>query len=151
MLEVVVAVRAIRARYKVPPKTAVSIVVKTPTEADEQLLAAEFGHLAELAGISDFSAGRDAEKPRHSASAIAGGMEIYVPLEGVVDIAEERARVSRELERAEDELSKVNRKLSNEGYLAKAAPEVVEKDRSKAAELAGSVAKLTSQLSELAD
>jgi len=45
----------------------------------------------------------------------------------------------------------VNKKLSNEGFLAKAAPEVIEKDRTKAAELAETVATLTAQLGELAD
>jgi valyl-tRNA synthetase len=78
-------------------------------------------------------------------------MTVYVPLEGLVDFAAERARVTRELERAQEELGRLTKKLANEGYLAKAAPEVIEKDRGKAAELGSVVAKLTAQLADLAD
>jgi len=74
-----------------------------------------------------------------------------VPLEGLVDFAAERARVSKELTSAEGDLERVNKKLANEGFLAKAAAEVVDKERAKAAELADAVSKLTAQLGELAE
>ena len=92
-----------------------------------------------------------AKKPPHASVAVAGGAEMYVPLEGLVDFAYERARVGKELDTAKADLEKLERKLGNEGFLAKAAPEIVEKDRARAAELADAVAKLTAQLAELAD
>jgi valyl-tRNA synthetase len=82
--------------------------------------------------------------------AVAAGDELFVPLAGLVDFEKERGRVARELERAQADLEKLTRKLSNEGFLAKAAADVVEKDRARAAELGGTVAKLTAQLAELA-
>lgn len=104
-----------------------------------------------LAGVTKFGAGVDAEKPPHSAVFVAGDMTVFVPLEGLVDFSAERQRISAELARAQEDLGRITKKLSNEGFLAKAAPEIIEKDRAKAAELSAAVAKLTGQLGELAE
>lgn len=149
MLEIVVAVRAVRARYKISPKQGISVVVRTQAQTDVQLLDAEFAYLNALAGIDSFVAGTDAAKPPHSVTVVAGNMEIYVPLEGLVDFDAERDRISKELAKASDELAKVARKLANEGFLAKAAPAVIEKERTKEAELADRVEALRGQLDEL--
>ena len=78
-------------------------------------------------------------------------LRVYVPLEGLVDFAHERTRVRKDLDAAQADLEKLTRKLANEGFLAKAAAEVIEKDRARAAELEDAVGKLTAQLAELAD
>ncbi|MDI6900117.1 MAG: valine--tRNA ligase [Anaerosomatales bacterium] len=150
VMELVTAVRAVRARYTVSPRTGLDVVARVPA-GEAMVLENQAAYLRALAGIDTLTIAPDAGKPRHAASAVAAGGEVFVSLEGIVDLELERARVARELEKAESELSKVNRKLSNEGFLAKAAPEVIEKDRSKAAELAETVATLTAQLGELAD
>jgi valyl-tRNA synthetase len=149
MLEIVVAVRTVRSRYSIPPKQGISVVVRTQAETDVQLLDAEFAYLNALAGIDSFVAATDAAKPAHSVTVVAGGMEVYVPLEGLVDFDAERIRVAKQLASAADDLAKVERKLVNEGFLAKAAAEVIDKERSKEAELADRVAALREQLDEL--
>ena len=77
-------------------------------------------------------------------------MEIYVPLEGLVDFDAERARLTKERDRVRADLERLERKLSNEGFLSKASAEVIEKDRAKAGELADAFATLGAQLDELA-
>ncbi len=149
MLEIVVAVRAVRARYNISPKQGLSVVIRTQAATDDEMLAAEFGYVHALAGIDSVSAGVDAVKPPHSVSSVAAGMEVYVPLEGIVDFDAERARVAKTLASAAEDLAKVERKLANEGFLAKAAPEVVAKERAKEAELAEKVGALRTQLDEL--
>jgi valyl-tRNA synthetase len=151
LIELVTGVRAVRARYSIPPKQGLRVEFKTSGDADNAWLNEEFSHMAALAGVTSFAAGTDLKRPAHSAVFVAGDMTVYVPLEGLVDFAAERARVTRELERAQEELGRLTKKLANEGYLTKAAPEVIEKDRGKAAELANVVAKLTAQLADLAD
>jgi valyl-tRNA synthetase len=149
MLEIVVAVRTVRARYNIPPKQGISVVIRTQAETDVQLLDAEFVYLNALAGIDSYVAGMNASKPAHAVTVVAGGMEVYVPLEGLVDLDAERVRVAKELAAAAEDLAKVERKLANEGFLAKAAAEVIAKDRAKEAELADRVAALREQLDEL--
>ncbi len=149
LIEIVSGIRGVRARYNVPPKQGLQAVFKTASETDNAWLEAEFGLMSRLAGVSGFSAGTDQTKPAHAAAFVAGGLEVFVPLEGLVDFDAEKARVARQLEVARGDLAKLERKLSNEGFLAKAAPEIVEKDRAKAAELFDTVATLESQFAEL--
>ena len=77
-------------------------------------------------------------------------MQVYVPLEGLVDLEAERARLAREREKVASDRDRLDKKLSNPGFLSKAAPEIVEKDRAKAAEFGEALAKIDAQLAELA-
>jgi valyl-tRNA synthetase len=149
LVELVVAVRGIRARYKIEPKAQVPLYVRVSGDADLRLLEADFGYLRKLAGVSRFTAAPDLAKPPHSAIAVAAGMEVWVPLEGLVDFDAERARLGREREKARTELERLEKKLNNEGFLAKASPGIIEKDRAKAAEFAETLATLEAQLAEL--
>ncbi len=146
--EVVTAVRAVRARYQVPPKRTVDVFAKA-SGAEALVLESEAAHIRTLAAVDVLVIDAAAVKPAHSAVAVAAGLELYVPLEGLVDFEKERERVARELATARTDLDKLTRKLGNPGFLAKAAPEVVEKDRNRSAELQAAVAKLAAQLAEL--
>jgi valyl-tRNA synthetase len=148
--ETVTALRAVRARFSVPPRTPIDVVARADG-ADKLLLEAEEAYLAQLAGVGSLSVSPDAVKPAYTASDVIKGIELFVPLEGLVDIAAERERVKKELARVEADLAKAAKKLSNEGFLSKAAPEIVEKERAKQGELADAEQRLASQLAELAD
>jgi valyl-tRNA synthetase len=147
--EVVVAIRAVRARYAVSPRLSLDVVVKAQ-EAERVLLEGEASLVSSLAGVGRLIVEPAAEKPAHSAVAVAGNLEVYVPLEGLVDFAAEAARLTKEREKYAVELERLEKKLSNEGFLAKAAPEIVEKDRARATELSEALVLVDSQLAELA-
>ncbi len=148
--EMVTSVRAVRARYGVSPKARLEVSVKAP-DAEGMVLASMADDIRALAGVSDLLIGADVTKPPHAAVAVAASSEVYVSLEGLVDFAAEHARVGAELAKAQEDLGRISKKLANEGYLAKAAPEIIEKDRAKAEELSGAVAKLTDQLADLSE
>jgi len=148
--ELVTAVRAVRARYSVSPKTKLQVSVRSP-EAEGQVLESMADDIRALAGIGAFVVAPDAIRPAHASVVVAAGSEVYVSLEGLVDFAAERARISTELERAGGDLARLKKKLANEGFLMKAAPDIIEKDRTRAAELAATVSKLTGQLADLAE
>ncbi len=148
--ELVTEVRAMRARYAVPPKVQISAIVRA-SGADAMLVESQRHYLHELAGVEKLTIDAAATKPPHAAVGVAGGAEIFVPLEGLVDIAAERERATKELVRAQGDLDRLTKKLGNEGFLAKAATEVIEKDRAKATELTAQVAKLAEQIADLAD
>jgi len=150
LIEVVTGIRGVRARYKLSPRQGLEVVFKTAGDAENQWVQSEFGDMTSLAGVSGFTADTAAAKPAHSATVIASGMEVYIPLEGLVDFEAEASRLNKERARIATELSRLEKKLSNEGFLAKAAPEVIEKDRAKAAEFADSLALVEGQLAELA-
>ena len=83
-------------------------------------------------------------------SAVLGaGLEVYLVLSGLVDLGAERERLAKEQAKLAADAGKLEKKLSNPGFLAKAAPEIVEKDRAKHAELADKLARVEAQLAEL--
>ena len=147
--EIVVAIRSVRARYGVSPRMALDVVVKAP-ERELLLIEGEASLVRALAGLGALTAASTAEKPPHSAVAVAGSIEIYVPLEGLVDFDAERDRLGKEREKAAIELERLVKKLGNKGFLAKAAPEIVEKDRARAEEIGDALVLLDAQLAELA-
>jgi len=146
--DIVTAIRGVRARYTVSPKTKLDVVVKA-AEAEAMLVTSEEGLIKALAGVGTLTVDPAATKPAHSAVAVASGTEVYVPLEGIVDFAAEHARLTAERVKVATDLERLTKKLSNEGFLAKAAAEVIDKDRAKAADLTDALAVLDVQLAEL--
>jgi len=103
-----------------------------------------------LARLSGMQVSTDAGKPAESAATLVSGCEVYCELSGLVDFKAERDRLVKEQEKLQKEIAKVEKKLSNPGYLAKAKPEIIEKDKAKHAELEAKFDLLASQIAELA-
>jgi valyl-tRNA synthetase len=89
------------------------------------------------------------QKPEQSVSQLAGPVEIYLPLAGLLDIGKELARLDKELAQAEQEVVRLQGKLANESFVAKARPEVVEKEREKLVTQEERVGKLKARRAEL--
>jgi valyl-tRNA synthetase len=150
---VVGAVRAARARYGISPKEPLAVVVKTTGEdaaEDAGLLSAQASQVESMARTSSFTVSPDAEKPAQSSVTIAPSLEIYIVLEGLVDFEAERARLTKEREKKAVDLQKLEKKLSNEGFLAKADAAIVEKTKTDATELATAITQIDQQLTDLA-
>jgi valyl-tRNA synthetase len=75
---------------------------------------------------------------------------VFVPLEGLIDLAAERKRLEKEIERVSRLLAGINKKLNNEDFLKKAPKEVVERERAKGEELAQRLAKLEENIKSVA-
>jgi valyl-tRNA synthetase len=73
-----------------------------------------------------------------------------VPLAGLIDVAAEQARINKEVERIRGEIERIDNKLSNESFVAKAPAEVVEKERARAAEFNATLGTLSEQMAQLA-
>jgi valyl-tRNA synthetase len=108
------------------------------------------GYLLPLAGLSELHVEPPGRKLAQSVAYVGSGLEIYVPLAGLIDVDAERERLSKELARADQELAGVLRKLENPNFVAKAPPDVVEKDRARVEELKARKAKLQENLDRLA-
>ncbi len=146
--EVVVAVRTVRARYTLSPKVKLDVTVRPAAECAATIEALS-DDIRGIAGAASLTIAADAAKPAHAVAVATTSGEVYVSLEGLVDFAAERERVARELDKARQELARVEKKLGNEGYLAKAAPEIIAKDRARAGEYATAIEKLAAQLADL--
>jgi valyl-tRNA synthetase len=139
--ELVVSVRNMRAEAGVPPGKKVPVVVRG---SGEQLDLVErlSAPLRWLARIETLDVSRDGARPKVAASSIVQGAEVFLPLEGIIDVGEERERLTREASKLLDDLEGVKKKLRNQDFLTKARPEIVEKERGRLAQLEETLDKL---------
>jgi valyl-tRNA synthetase len=146
--ELVVAVSNIRSEMNVPPGREADVTVRASGDV-ERVANDEGASIRAMARIANLHVGADSSKPKHAASAVARDAEVFVHLEGLIDLDVERGRLRRDLERAEKALHSTQRKLANQDFLEKAKPEVVEAEREKIGNLELSIDKLQAALSAL--
>ncbi|MBI5441050.1 MAG: valine--tRNA ligase [Deltaproteobacteria bacterium] len=143
------AIRNVRGEMNVPPSRKVPACFQGGEGALE-VLRAEAEALAALAGLErvEFLA-PGAPKPPKSAAGVAAGVEIFLPLEGIIDFAEEERRLRKEIEKLETEEGRIAGKLRNPQFTEKAPPAVVEKEKARASELGETLTKLRANLERI--
>lgn len=145
---VISSVRSSRARYRLSPKTELAVVVKASAE-ELAVLEAQRDFIAHVGRVSELTLAPEADKPAGSVTVADGSLEMYIALGGLVDLSAEAARVQKELAGAEKTYASVAKTLANEAFVAKAAPEVIAKKQSQAAELEATIATLKAQVADL--
>ncbi|HAP32657.1 MAG TPA: valine--tRNA ligase, partial [Firmicutes bacterium] len=149
IMEVIHAVRNLRQEMGLSRGTDSPVVIRAPQHLLE-MMEEERTLMERLSGAGKFTLRRDdGEKPEQALSALAGEIEIYLPLQGVLDLEQERARLQKELQYIEGELQKSLAKLENGQFTQKAPPEVVAKERRKEEECRQKRDKLLLRLQEL--
>ncbi|MCH7878219.1 MAG: valine--tRNA ligase, partial [candidate division Zixibacteria bacterium] len=113
------------------------------------LLKGHLPYFSSLAKVERMVVGVDVKKPPLSASVVVSGAEIFVPLEGLIDITKERARLEKELDNLRDHLDKLGRKLGNQDFLQNAPEDIVGRERVKKKDLEDRVEKLDRNLEQL--
>ena len=146
---VIVGIRNIRGEFNLPPTKPVKTVIFCPDRAAVELLEANEGAIHDLAWVEEVSASLPGEKPKSAAAAVAGEMEIFIPLAGLIDLEQEEARLRKDLDKVSKDLDKVSKKLGNPGFLAKAPAEVKAKVEGQRDEFALKKEKLESNLARV--
>jgi len=132
LTEVIKTIRNMRAEMEVPIGKKTEAVLQVANNELLALLNGNAGYLHQLAGVLPLTIQMVAEpKPEQAATAVAGGVEIYLPLKGLIDIDKEVARLEKELANLDKEVARLAGKLNNPGFLAKAPAEVVATEREK--------------------
>ena len=140
--------RSTRAHYAISPRQQLRIVVDAQPE-DVELLEEARGQVCEMGRLSELAVAAGEQKPAGAVSSVAQGMRMFVDLSGLVDLDKELARSKKQLEKAEQELAGVLKVLSNPGFLARAAQDVVAEKRARQEELSASVELLRAQVEDL--
>jgi valyl-tRNA synthetase len=144
--ELVTQVRRLRKEYGVPEGAQVDVVLAGAPEGFSGTLAAEGGALRMLARVASVVQDGGSMRGAGAHAVLLNGTELFVPLEGVIDLEREKARLRGEIERLDGQWAATVRKLENEGFLAKAPGDVVAREREKAASLKEQVQKLGEKL-----
>jgi len=141
---IVTAIRNIRGEMKIPPSKKINVCLKTKTVADYQV-----EYIKKLGKVEELKIDKKLVKPKASVSAVITDCEIYIPLEGLIDLDVERQRLQKEITRLEGSLAGIEKKLSNEKFVNGAPADVVEKERTKQRDWQENLGKLKEILENL--
>ena len=148
LIALVSGVRSVRTEMNVPAAARIELVL---TGADREIgerLQRNHGAIVTLARLDSISLAN--EIPKGSAQFVVGEVVAALPLGDVIDIAKERTRLEKELQRTQGEIAKIDAKLENADFMARAPEDVVEEQRERRAEAEGLAQRLREAVSRLA-
>ncbi len=148
MQEVVRAVREVRNRYSIDPKKALDVSVRC-----SETIAADFRSLSTfiimLGGVGKLETGPDVVKPLQAASHVTPDFEVYVSLQGLIDVSAESKRLEKQIVEKQKFLQSIQAKLANEGFVSRAPADVVQQQRDQVVELQKQIETMAANLVEL--
>ena len=147
LVELVTEIRSIRAEMNVPPGARVPLTLSGASVETRERLGRHRELLQTLARLDSATEG---EAPGGSVPFVSGEATAALAIADFIDLAAERARLTKEIAVQIGDIERVNRKLGNPDFLAKAKEEVIEENREKLAEAESSKAKLEAALARLA-
>jgi valyl-tRNA synthetase len=147
--EIIRAIRNVRSEYNVEPSRRITAIFSTDGYTD--LIEQNIDLLVSQAKLTeDLQVSANIAPPEQAVALAAGGVSVYLPLAGMVDLDAERQRLQKELENVEGQLRRSEKLLENQGFVAKAPAEVVQRERDKITELQSRRQQLQTNLAELA-
>ncbi|GAB6066352.1 valine--tRNA ligase [Aquifex pyrophilus] len=138
--EIITAVRSLRSALQIKPSAKVKASFKTESEFSKEVIEEFKNHILNLARLESFEEVR--ERPEKTVATFSKDTEIYLHIEGHVNLEELISSYEKKKEKLLKELERVNKKLSNENFLKKAPLEVVEKEKQIKEELENDLKKL---------
>jgi valyl-tRNA synthetase len=148
LMGVVRAIRNLRTEMNCPPGKEVKVIF-CGRNPELSFLRDQRPYLRALARVGSAEFLNSGERPRGAATAVVGATEIYLPLDDLVNLDEEQARLAKEVGKVEEELSRVQKKLGNGEFLAKAKEEIIVKEREKASQFEEKIRTLRSSLEKI--
>jgi valyl-tRNA synthetase len=144
VVTVISEIRSVRSEMNVPAGAKIPLVLIGGGKAVRERAERHEATIRRLARIETMEFAKAA--PKGSAQIVIGETTAALPLAGVIDMAAERTRLTREIEKSQAEIRKVDAKFANESFMAKAPPEIVEENRERKADFEATVKKLQAAL-----
>jgi len=149
VVRLISSVRTVRSEMNVEPKAQLTLRLKDASDVTLARLATNRDLIHRLARIEDSSA-LEGEVEKGSVSTVLDEATVVLPMSGVIDVDAEKARLDKEIKKLDPEIMKYEKKLSNQGFLAKAPEAVVAEQTERLEGLKADRAKLGEALSRLA-
>lgn len=149
LMDVIRSVRNIRAEVNVPMSKKVELQVRPADAGAAAILSRNEDYLRRFCNTSSLAIGQDLANPEKAMTAVVTGAELMLPLAGLIDISQEIARLEKEIQTLTSEVDRVDKKLANEGFVAKAPAKVIEEEKAKRADYADKREKVMARLAEL--
>lgn len=151
IMEIVSAIRNIRGEHNVSPAKQIETILRIHKKEMVKMIEKDKRFIVDLCKISDLKIVTGKEEFKKCATAMANGVDIFVPLLGLIDLEAERTRLKKEIEKVEKFAASVEQKLSNKGFVDRAPKDVVEKERARLAEIKEDLKKFKGALAELSE
>jgi valyl-tRNA synthetase len=147
--EVIRSVRNTRAEMNVPPSKAVPMSLKPSNSQASERVERGRDYIVRFGNPETLTIDAAMEAPEKSISHVLSGAEIFLPLEGLINVDEEIERLQREKDKLDKEVERVTKKLNNEGFVSKAPAHVVEEEKEKQKDYEQKREKVTARMEEL--
>jgi len=131
IMEAVLGIRSIRGELNLSPALELKAHIKTLSDKAHDVLSGNLAYLKKLARVEVVKIGPDVMKIKGSSVAVRNHVEVYVPLEGLLNLDSEIERLRKEEARIEESLIFLSNKLQNEGFVKRAPKDVVAKEQEK--------------------
>jgi len=149
LMEIVRGIRNVRAEKQVEPGRQITAILQAPASR-RAMLEEAVPYIQALARVGEVTfIDEAAPAPERAVAVIAGGVQVHLPLAGLVDLEQEVARLEKELAETVQQLAAINARLSNAGFVSKAPAHVVQRERQRQEELAEKERLLRQRLAEL--
>lgn len=149
LMDIIRSVRNIRAEVNVPMSKKIELLLKPADAQAEAVLSRNEEYLKRFCGTSLLQIDASLAVPAKAMTGVVTGAELYLPLAGLIDIAQEIARLEKEVEALNGEVLRVEKKLGNEGFVAKAPARVIEEEKAKMADYSAKREVVLARLQEL--
>lgn len=151
IMDSIKAIRNMRAEVNANPGKKIPAIMLVSEDLRE-VVAHNDNYIKLLGGIDNLELRPlNGEKPENAMAAVVTGIEVYLPLAGLIDVEKETQRLSKELAAMEKDLQRAGGKLNNAGFLAKAPEDVIAKERAKYEELSGKIEAVKKRMAYLAE
>ena len=147
LVEIISRIRTVRSEMNVPAGAKIPLILKGASDETQARVQTHRALISRLARLSDINVADEA--PAGSIQDVVGEATIILPLADVIDLDQEKARLKKEIDKVAVEIVKIDKKLSNQGFIAKAPPEVVEENRERKKDAEQVQAKLADALARL--
>lgn len=148
-MEIIRSVRNIRAEVNVPMSKKIELLIKAADEISLARLKRGEEYLVRFCNPETLQIDIALAAPEKAMSAVITGAELFLPLAGLIDIEQELKRLQKELDTLQFEVERIEKKLGNQGFVAKAPAKVIEEEKAKLADYADKREKVIARLAEL--
>ncbi len=146
----ITSIRNLRAEYDINPGKPLEVMLKAANEQDAARIEANKQVLVSLAKLESIRVLADGEATPACATALVGKSELMIPMAGLIDKDAELDRLAKEIAKTQGEIARIESKLGNEGFVAKAPEAVITKEREKLAGYQEALVKLEQQKATIA-
>ena len=146
---VIEAVRNIRGEMNISPARAIPVLLSKGSNQDKSIFGSSRQFLIKLAKLDSIDWLDDPTQAPLVSTQLVGTMEVLVPMADLIDVSAEKERLSKEIDKLQNEIKRLNGKLGNDKFVANAPAEVVDKEKAKRQSAENSLSQLQEQLQKI--